>query len=473
MDPKRLVSSRLATWAACAVAALTPLLLAGGAALAPESARAVPSFARQTGLECTSCHTAFPQLTPFGRYFKLHGYVESSGQTHLPPLAVMVQAPTFTRTDHEQTGGAAPHFDNNDNVALNQLSFFYNGRLFGPYAEDLFGKRAGDLLNHVGTFIQGTYDGVGREWAWDNSEIRAAASTELGGQDLVLGVYANNNPTMQDLWNTTPAWGFPFSGSGLAPGPMAAPLIAGGLEQQVAGFGGYAMLADSLYTEMGAYTTLPAHAQRSLGVDPTGEAEIDDFAPYWRVAFEHAWGDQSLEIGSYGLHADTLPARIQQAGHDHITDVGFDSQYQYLTPRHDVTLLFDFLHEWADWNASQPLGLAGNANDHLWSLTATGSYLFDETYGADVQYFRTDGDKDGMLYGTRTGSPKTSGFVFQLDWIPFAKSGGPWFWPKMNVKLSAQYVLYRQFDGAHSNFDGTGRDASDNNTLYLQTWLAF
>ena len=37
-------------------------------------ARAVPSYARQTGQECIACHVSFPELTPYGRYFKLTGY---------------------------------------------------------------------------------------------------------------------------------------------------------------------------------------------------------------------------------------------------------------------------------------------------------------------------------------------------------------------------------------------------------------
>ncbi len=38
---------------------------------------ALPSFARQTGTECSACHTIWPELTPFGRLFKLSGYVQS------------------------------------------------------------------------------------------------------------------------------------------------------------------------------------------------------------------------------------------------------------------------------------------------------------------------------------------------------------------------------------------------------------
>ena len=39
--------------------------------LAGPQAHAVPSFARQTGLPCSACHYTFPELTPFGRQFKL------------------------------------------------------------------------------------------------------------------------------------------------------------------------------------------------------------------------------------------------------------------------------------------------------------------------------------------------------------------------------------------------------------------
>jgi hypothetical protein len=36
---------------------------------------AVPSFARQTGTPCNVCHSNPPELTAFGRNFKLKGYV--------------------------------------------------------------------------------------------------------------------------------------------------------------------------------------------------------------------------------------------------------------------------------------------------------------------------------------------------------------------------------------------------------------
>ncbi|MFI5315332.1 MAG: cytochrome C [Myxococcota bacterium] len=438
-------------------------------------ARAVPSFARQTSLPCAMCHTAFPQLTPFGRQFKLNGYTLSAEQTELPPVAAMLQgAPGFTHTRKAQPeADIPPGFEENNNVSVNQISLFYAGRLLGPYAEKLTGETVGDVLNKVGVFLQGTWDGVGDAWAWDNMEIRAANTLKVGDTDLVVGGYLNNNPTMQDLWNTTPAWGYPFSGSALAPAPAAAPLLAGGLSQQVFGFGAYTMIANQLYIEGGLYHHLSADTQRNLGVDPTGETELDDFAPYWRVAYERSFGEHNVEVGTYGLAAHVFPGTVKSAGHDSITNTGVDIQYQYLTAYHDVTVLVNWLHQSQDLRATQQLGGSTHSSNYLWTASLTGSYLYDKTYGVDIQYFDTQGGRDALLYGTSTGRPGSDGWVFQANWLPLNKLGGPSFWPASNVKFSLQYTLYNQFNGAKKNFDGTGRDATDNDTIFLEAWIAF
>src|ERR1700692_4284966 len=60
--------------------AMAVVFLAGFLALgrAP-SAQALPSFARQTGQPCGTCHTDFAGLTPFGRRFKIGGYTYGGG----------------------------------------------------------------------------------------------------------------------------------------------------------------------------------------------------------------------------------------------------------------------------------------------------------------------------------------------------------------------------------------------------------
>jgi hypothetical protein len=449
----------------------------GVMALFPSMAHAITSFARQTGMQCTACHTAYPQLNAFGRAFKLMGYVMSNEQSKLPPIGVMLM-PSFTNTAKGQPEEPAKDFRKNNNFAVSQVSFFYAGRLFGPYAENMFGKEAASIANKIGAFLQGTYDGVGRFWSWDNFEIRFADSASIQNSNLVYGIYVNNNPTLQDLWNTTPAWGFPFSASGLAPTPAAAPLIAGGVAQQVAGLGAYAKLFDLLYVELGGYRTLGPRTQRAMGVpreDVSGETQITDIAPYWRLALEQIWGSHSLQAGTYGLAANTFPGRVHSAGKDHITDVGLDSQYQYSSGPHDVTALLNWIYEWQNWHATKALGNASHSRDSLWNFAATASYLFDKTYGVDFQYFLIDGRKDSSLYADSSNhSPTSDGWIIQLNYLPFNKGGGPAFWPMSNVKFSLQYVIYNRFDGSRHNIDGvTGRNARDNNTLYLEAWIAF
>jgi len=76
--PALLISSVLVLAIACVV-------------LAPSHAYALPSFARQTDLQCPACHTNFPELTPTGRTFKLMGYTFGGGESKIPPFSAMVQ----------------------------------------------------------------------------------------------------------------------------------------------------------------------------------------------------------------------------------------------------------------------------------------------------------------------------------------------------------------------------------------------
>ncbi len=431
-------------------------------------AEALPSFARQEGMSCISCHTEFPILNENGRNFKLTGYTNSTGGTDYPPLAVMLM-PSFTQTQKDQVGGAAPHVGKNSNVALTQASLFYAGRLFGPYADSLFGNcpEVAGFLNKIGVFMQATYDGVARQIVWDNVEIRYADSATVFDRDIIYGFYVNNNPSLQDPWNTAPAWTFPFSGSGVAPTPSAGTLIEGGLSQQVVGAGAYVLIANHIYLDVAGYHTLDDGFQRAVGVSPDGENKISGLAPYWRLAYTQAVGNQSWEVGLFGLAANTYPDRLSSAGHDQFLDQGLDVQYQVSIGKNDVTGLFSSVYEREDWHASQALGNVSHSRDHLWSTRATVDYLYDKTYGAAAGYFWLDGSQDAALYGdSANGSPKSDGLVLQVNYLPFNKAGGPAFWPRSNVKFSIQYVLY-------NHFNGTSQGAGDNNTLYLESWIAF
>jgi hypothetical protein len=53
---------------------LVAILFAVGAVLLPNSAQAIPAFARKYGLACSACHTNWPRLNRFGINFRDNGY---------------------------------------------------------------------------------------------------------------------------------------------------------------------------------------------------------------------------------------------------------------------------------------------------------------------------------------------------------------------------------------------------------------
>jgi hypothetical protein len=85
-------------------------------------------------------------------------------------------------------------------------------------------------------------------------------------------------------------------------------------------------------------------------------------------------------------------------------------------------------------------------------------------------YKTTWGDRNRAFYATSlggtnnsdNGKPDSSAIISELDYLPW-----------QNTKFSLQYTAYTKFNGSKNNYNGTGRDASDNNTLYLNGWIMF
>lgn len=276
---------------------------------------------------------------------------------------------------------------------------------------------------------------------------------------------------MQDVWNTTPAWRFPFSSSPLAPTPEAAALIDGGLAQQVVGLGAYGFRNGLVYAELTGYRTLSVRTLTTLGQNSTGTSGSSGVTPYWRFAVQPTWGQHSLEVGTFGLTAAVFPQRITASGTDRLTDVGFDTQYQFVGDRDRISFSGELHRPGRVLQASHAQGLAANSHERLRSWRAKTSYFYDHTYGVNLAYFVTRGSSDAILLasapitGSASGSPNSSGWVAELDYASF--------WPWLNVRFALQYTFYDKFNGGRENYDGFGRNASDNNKLFLLAWTAF
>ena len=199
-------------------------VVAGG--LGVTSAQAVPSYARQTGMDCSGCHVgAFgPQLTPAGVLFKIGGYTDTDGKAGKLPLSGMLVG-SWTKTKADQDP-PPEHLKANNNFTLDEASLFIAGR----------------LGEQVGSFVQITHNGVDHGTALDQTDLRWAQQGSLAGRPTIFGLSQNNNPGVQDPFNSSPIWSFPFAGSpaGFGAGE-AASLINGGLEGRVAGLSAYAL----------------------------------------------------------------------------------------------------------------------------------------------------------------------------------------------------------------------------------------
>jgi hypothetical protein len=442
---------------------LVPILVVAWLLVAfkPE-AHAVPSYSRQTGLPCATCHFAPPELTPFGRKFKLDGYVfttkpqvtddkkDHNSALHLLeafPLSVIFDA-SFTETKSPQPGTQ-------------------NGNFLFPQAASLF--LAGAWTSHVGSFVQVTYDSQGDHFSWDNTDIRYANSGKLFGKTLTYGATFNNNPTVEDLWNSTPAWGFPWTGSNVAPGPTAGALINGGLAQDVAGFGGYTMWNEHLYIAGTIYRS--EHIGGTQPNDGNGFGiNIRGVAPYWRLAWETSTKNNSLEVGTFGMHAKVTPNGVTGLM-DSYTDWAVDFQYDRTIPQFKsdvVSFRGSYIRENSFLEATFAGGNATLPRHHLNTAQANVEYHYGNKLSGTFGLFNIHGTPDPILYpqpavsGNLNGDPRSSGYILNLSW-----------WPEQNVDLAVQYTGYQRFNGGQMNYDGLGRNASSNNTVYLLARFVF
>ena len=431
--------------------------------VSPHTASAVPSYARQTGQPCAACHTAFPELTPFGRQFKLGGYTlngtrcgdvaalvreankkddDKSSEPQYPFSGMIVS--TFTHTAKPQDIDAAAHFGENNNLQMQEASVFYGGQVYC----------------NVGAFVQGTYEYADQRFFLDNADIRYADRAKIGGTDVVYGITANNNPTVQDVWNSTPTWGFPYVDSNIAPGPSNNTMIEGTFSGRVGGVGAYAFIDNQLYAELSAYGAFNSRTLTTFGLDPNDPtSRVDGAAPYWRLAYERSWDSNSLMFGTFGMLADVKPDPMASAT-DRFTDIGIDAQYQYITDLHAFTLKASYIWENEKLDAS-----GGGTKDHLDSFRLSGTYVYDRMVSLQAGYFDLHGSTDANFFDSPTGSPDSRGYTVDVGYMPFNK-GGPEAYPWVNGRIGVQWNRFTEVDGESAH-------AGDNDSVVAYLWVAF
>jgi len=426
--------------------------------------RAVPSYSRQTGLACSTCHLAPPELTPFGRKFKLDGYVfrtkpevnedkdKTNHDSSLHLLEVFPLSVVFD-TSFASTKSPQPTTQNGNFQFPQDISLFL----------------AGGWTSHVGSFAQVTYTAQGNHFSWDNTDVRYASNHDLFGKPFSYGITFNNNPSVEDLWNSTPAWGFPFTASNSAPLPLAKAVVNGTLAQDAAGFGGYGMWNEHLYIGGTIY-----RSQHLGGGEPNSGTGFDfnirGLAPYWRIAWQTVTKNSSLELGGYGMHIKSTPNAITGPTNGY-TDWAVDFQYDRTIPqlKNDVlSVRGTYIRENSSLDATFGAGGASAIRHHLNTVQGNVEYHYGTKLSGTVGWFGVNGTPDPLLYpqaavsGSANGDPRSNGYILNLSW-----------WPEQNIDLAVQYTGYLRFNGGSINYDGAGRSASGNNTVFLLARFVF
>lgn len=434
---------RLSTWR-FTLAVLAVILLG----VSSTTASAIPLFNRQTGQNCVACHAGgqFPELTPYGRLFKLTGY--TIGERTVPVSAMAVLSYSKV-ADTSKSADPAADFQKNGSLIFPTASLFLGGK----------------ISDNLGAFAQITYDRYavqsddgafhGHSNA-DNIDIRYADRFIGPQRDLILGVSLNNNPSLADPWNTVAAWMQYVP----VPSPTSSQFIDGNAPYpgfasggNIAGVTAYAYWNQTVYAELGAYRTAKGLFRfMSAGLADADVTKLKGLNPYWRLAFNREWGAHNLMLGTSGMVAraydDPLDTSDASTTH-HDRDLGLDAQYQYILDPHSVTAQFAYTrnhHRYAD--ASPEAGTSDTTNVMRTKMT----YVYHARYGGSVGNFDLTG----------TTNSTTRGMTYEAFWTPI-----------QNVRVGAQYTSYSRFNGAADNYDGLGRNAHDNNSTFLYVWGAY
>ena len=450
-----------------------------------QQAQATTSFARQTGEPCTACHMQAygPWLTQYGQKFKLDGYVAG----HANKLPDVINPFAFevvgSLTNTQSNNGGDPYYSNtaghsnaNNNVLADWAAVYYTGR----------------ITDKIGSYLQMNINPqAGRSVSLAMADIRVADHANFKGYDLTYGLTVNDAPTMSDFWMTTPAWMYPYTQSSVTVKPAAQPwlqsLMAGA---NTAGSTAYVMINNQLYLEAGGYTSQSQSMAQGLGVWKEGSRGegplaglIDGGAPYYRMFLQHNTGPHTLMVGTYGMAAKVIPYYQSSAGTNSYVEYNFDTNYSYMMDDDNMLMAMGkYTRDNMSMGASQSLGYATNSNNNLNSVMMMGMWTYKQTYNLSAAWNYMSGTADTKLYngavnysadagvspvfGSANGSPNTNSFMFEADYVPFGK-GSFAADPYLNVRLSLQYWAYTQFNGASTNYDGAGRNAAGNNTLYF------
>ena len=402
---------KIATFTSAVIATLLMLL--------PLDAQALSAFARQTGQNCVACHAGgqFPELTPYGRMFKMTGYTIGSRGIPLSVMGVLNYANVSNTSKSDNPKGPGGDFQKNGDLVFGSGSLFIAGKITDNIG--LFSQITYNQYDHEDTDSNGNPNG---KWVShtnvDNIDLRFADRFVDANNDLIVGVSANNNPSVTDPWNTAAAWMQYVPPAGLPSYQFAdanTPYPSNATGGNVAGFTMYAYWNQKVYAELGFYQT--ANGLFSGGISSAATTRLKGgLNPYGRLAFTHDWGPNSIMVGATAseahLYDNNDPSDLNNAFR--VRDAGVDAQYQYILDPHAITAQIAYIKMKTNLSANGVAGLApsgnffadpglttplspGNTSDTTDTFRAKLTYVYRAQYGGSLAFFNLTGTTDTAL----------------------------------------------------------------------------
>ncbi len=457
----------------------------------PRSARAIPSYSRQTGLSCATCHTVFPHLTPFGRNFKLHGYVTNNtqlisdhastndttgqGRTILEfPNIPMVSARISSRWNYQAggNGGMVPHGAVSAGQDFISTPDGYGDQDLINYLAGSSIYIAGEITPHLGSFIEfsGPDDEGGTVGLGMFDLALVSSDITVAGQNFVYGIRAEDALAAGDPSNSIGTWGLTAGLMGLSTHNT---LFDAGTSFMEGGelFG---MLGDfdggGLYGSVGVYRpttnqSAGSYVQGSIAGSGTFDG-VSGVNTYVRLSYYLPPIGKNMypEIGGFGyfgnlnMTATPSAALLDPLYVDHYYDLGLDLQVQYIGNNNLLELfgLFQDQRDGAFYGIDEFTGVPGDGiGVSRQGLGLKLDYYYETMYGAYVKYlYQTSSQLSDM---------KVNGLLVGFSYFP---------WENVNLRLercffstynigAAQYGEYVSSGGpgptaiAASDFDVT------------------
>jgi hypothetical protein len=455
----------------------------------PRKAHAIPSYTRQTGFSCDECHTVYPNLTPFGRDFKLHGYtmtasktIKSDASSNSTPLMnlnniPMVSARIVSMWSNQAGGnnGIVPKGITTAGQGFMSFPSGYNDKETFNLVGDSSIYVSGKIAPYMGTFLEfsGIDDEGGTLGLGMLDTVIVAPDTMLGGRSFVYGIRGVDAVFTGDPSNVLGTWGLTSQLMGMSThntlyDPNRAMVEGGELYGMWGGFNNGGLFGTVAFYHPTGSQTAGSFVQGNLaGLSGTpgtlNTSSVDEAVrlAYYLPSFGNLYTEigASAYFGKEGMIAPSAASIPNPYYNDNYSNYGVDAQVQYIGDKNLAELFAIYQSQNDNKFYGQDLysninyGVNGTSVQRN-ALAVTADYYYKRTYGAYVKYLYQNSDKVKDM--------NVAGTILGLSWFPWE-----------NVQVILEQALFGTYNPGLAQYANTSLSPSDFNVTSVKLEYLF